>query len=58
MSKAYRYVKSACCICKKRHDCMGWRKMQLGEAMDYGTLMAMANCDRWDPENKEKEGEK
>lgn len=55
MSQAYRYVKSACCICKKRHDCTGWRKIELGEAIDRGTLIVMANCYRWDPEKKEGE---
>ena len=58
MSKAYRYVKICCSICKHRMDCMGYRKIEKNQAMDYGTLMVMANCDRWDPEGKEKEGEK
>lgn len=57
MSKAYRYVKSLCSICKKRHDCLRWRQIELGEGMFYGTLWSMANCRRWDPE-KQKEGEK
>lgn len=58
MSKAYRYVKDSCGLCTKRHDCLGWRKIDLREVVDYGTLMSMANCPRWNPEKKEKEGEK
>lgn len=58
MSKAYRYVKSQCCICKNRHDCYRWRQFERGEAMDYGTLLAIGNCSRWDQEKKEKDGEK
>jgi len=36
---------------------MGYRSIEKGQAMDYGTLQVMANCDRWDPEKKEKEGD-
>lgn len=57
MSKAYRYVKTCCSICKNRTDCRGYRKIETGQAMDYGTLKVMANCSRWDPEKKEKEGD-
>lgn len=58
MSKAYRYVKTVCSMCKNRTDCWGYRKIETGQAMDYGTLMVMANCSRWDQEKKEEEGEK
>lgn len=58
MSKAYRYVKICCSICKNRMDCMGYRRIEKNQPMEYGMLMSMANCDRWDPEKKEKDGEK
>lgn len=57
MSQAYRWIKSKCGICKNRHDCYGWRKIELGEAMEYGMLEAMAGCYRRDPENTKKEGD-
>lgn len=58
MGKAYRLVKTLCSICKNRMDCMGYRRIEKGQAIDYGTLMVMANCDRWDPEKKEEGEEK
>ena len=58
MGQAYRYVKTVCGICKKRQECYNGRRIERGEAIDYGTLRVMANCDNWDPENKKKEGEK
>lgn len=54
MFKAYRYVKVCCSICKKRHSCLKFERIQRNEAIDYGTLKAMANCPVWDPEKKEK----
>lgn len=58
MSKSYRYVRICCGICKYRDACIKYERIQRGEAIDYGTLKAMANCDRWDPESKKKEGDK
>jgi len=54
MGQAYRYVKTVCGICKKRQECYNGRRIERGEAIDYGTLRVMANCDNWDPEKKEK----
>ena len=58
MGKAYRYVYTVCRVCKNKANCRGWRRIERNEAIDYGTLKVMANCDRWDPEKRGKEGEK
>jgi hypothetical protein len=58
MFKAYRYVKVCCGICKKRHSCLRFERIERNEAIDYGTLKSMANCPVWDPESKKKEGDK
>lgn len=58
MYKAYRYVKICCGICKNRNSCIKFERIQRGEAIDYGTLIVMANCLAWDPESKKKEGDK
>ena len=57
MGQAYRYVKTLCGVCKKRQECYNWRRIVRNEAIDYGTLRSIANCQNWDPEKKKKEGE-
>jgi len=58
MSKAYWSVRTYCGICRYRDGCVKFERIQRGEDIDSGTLMSMANCPVWDPEKKEKEGEK
>lgn len=58
MTKGFLYVKTCCGMCKKRITCGNYRMLTTKQAIDSTRLKSMANCPLWDPEKKEKEGEK